>query len=133
MLPRKEVERICREARVPRGNYSFRDLATDLISNEEVRRALRILMSKYGNLKSVSEALGVSRAALTRRLHVYASHSLPFPLRKTWVDVLIVHKARALNRHPENTKPEKRTNNKRETYIRRARQATPREERCCRC
>lgn len=118
---------MCREARIPRGSYSFRDLATDLISNQEVRRALRILMSRYGSLKSVSEALGVSPATLRRRLHVYINHSVPFPLRKTWVDVLIVHKARALSRHLEDTKPEKRTNNKRETYIRKARQVTPRE------
>ena len=84
-------------------------------------------MSRYGSPKSVSEALGVSRAILRRRLHVYINCGLPFPLRKTWVDVLIVHKARALDRHREDTKPEKRTDNKRETYIRRAREVTPRE------
>lgn len=108
MLPRKEVERICREARIPRGNYGFRALATDLISDEEVRRALRILMSRYGSLTSVSKALGVSRETVRRRLCVYVYERLPFPLRKTWVDILIVQKARALNRHPKDRETETR-------------------------
>jgi len=104
LLPRKEVERICREARVPRDNYGFRALATDLISDQEVRRALRILMSKYGGLTSVSEALGVSRATVSRRVRVYLNHRVSFPLRKTWVDILIVQKARLLSSHLKNRK-----------------------------
>lgn len=98
LVSRNDIERMCREARIPREDYGFRALVTDLISNLEVKEALKLLKEEYRTVKAMAEAIGVSESTIRTRLRVYKNITNHVPIKKTWVDVLIVQKARLIDR-----------------------------------